>query len=121
MRHRSPSGDTVELRSAASRPVEVSLLQSELEGILCRVAAGLATVADARLLRALLSCGPVNAFVANREFASAQMHATVLLPFYDHYLKGRETDYLDRPAVEYFVRGSDATRSAEAWPPPDVR
>jgi uncharacterized protein len=65
--------------------------------------------------------GPINAFVANREFASAEMHAKVLLPFYDHYLKGKRTDYLDRPAVEYFVRGAEATRSAESWPPPGVR
>ena len=28
-----------------------------------------------------------------------------------HYLKGKETDYRDRPAVEYFVRGADAVRS----------
>jgi predicted acyl esterase len=65
--------------------------------------------------------GPINAFVANREFASADMHARVLLPFYDHYLKGKHTDYLDRPMVEYFVRGAETTRSAEAWPPPGVR
>jgi uncharacterized protein len=65
--------------------------------------------------------GPINAFVANREFASAEMHARVLLPFYDHYLKGKKTDYLERPAVEYFVRGADATRSAETWPPAGVR
>jgi putative CocE/NonD family hydrolase len=65
--------------------------------------------------------GPINAFVANREFGSAEMHARVLLPFYDHYLKGKKTDYLDRPAVEYFVRGADATRSAETWPPAGVR
>jgi len=64
--------------------------------------------------------GPINAFVANREFASADMHAKVLLPFYDHYLKGKHTDYLGRPAVEYFVRGAEAARSAEAWPPPGV-
>ena len=65
--------------------------------------------------------GPINAYVANREFASAEMHARVLLPFYDHYLKGKRTDYLDRPTVEYFVRGADATRSADAWPPPGLR
>ncbi len=52
--------------------------------------------------------GPVNAFAANREFNSAEMHEKLLLPFYDHYLKGKKTDYLDRPAVEYFVRGADA-------------
>jgi predicted acyl esterase len=65
--------------------------------------------------------GPVNAFVANREFNSPELHEKLLLPFYDHYLKGRETDYAARPAVEYFVRGADAVRSAETWPPAGVR
>ncbi len=65
--------------------------------------------------------GPINAFVANREFASAEMHKQTLLPFYDYYLKGKQTDYPSRPAVEYFVRGADAVRTAEAWPPPGIR
>ena len=61
--------------------------------------------------------GPINAFVANREFASPEMHEKLLLPFYDHYLKGKADRLLGRPAVEYFVRGADAVRSAETWPP----
>jgi predicted acyl esterase len=65
--------------------------------------------------------GPVNAFAANREFNSAEMHEKLLLPFYDHYLKGKETEYLKRPTVEYFVRGADAVRTAETWPPTGVR
>ncbi len=65
--------------------------------------------------------GPVNAFVANREFNSPELHEKLLLPFYDHYLKGKETDYSARPAVEYFVRGADAVRSADTWPPAGVR
>ena len=65
--------------------------------------------------------GPVNAFVANREFASVEMHERLLLPFYDHYLKGQATDYASRPAVEYFVRGANLHRSAETWPPPGMR
>ncbi|MFZ0719572.1 MAG: CocE/NonD family hydrolase [Xanthobacteraceae bacterium] len=65
--------------------------------------------------------GPVNAFVANREFNSRELHEKMLLPFYDHYLKGEETEYLQRPAIEYFVRGADAVRTAEIWPPAGVR
>jgi predicted acyl esterase len=65
--------------------------------------------------------GPVNAFVANREFNSPELHEKMLLPFYDHYLKGEDTEYSKRPAVEYFVRGADAVRTAESWPPPGVR
>ena len=65
--------------------------------------------------------GPINAFVANREFNSPELHADLLLPFYDHYLKGKATAYASRPTVEYFVRGADAVRSAETWPPVGVR
>jgi predicted acyl esterase len=65
--------------------------------------------------------GPVNAFVANREFNSRELHEKLLLPFYDHYLKGLPTDYADRPAVEYFVRGADAVRTAPNWPPEGAR
>ncbi|MGC1780070.1 MAG: CocE/NonD family hydrolase [Xanthobacteraceae bacterium] len=65
--------------------------------------------------------GPVNAFVANREFNSRELHEKMLLPFYDHYLKGQKTEYADRPTVEYFVRGAEAVRACETWPPPGVR
>jgi putative CocE/NonD family hydrolase len=75
----------------------------------------------ARGPKKLKMIGPVNAFVANREFNSAEMHERVLLPFYDHYLKGMDTEYTSRPTVEYFVRGADAVRTADTWPPPGAR
>ena len=65
--------------------------------------------------------GPVNAFVANREFNSPELHEKLLLPFYDHYLKGLQTDYLERPEVEYFVRGAEVVRTSPTWPPSGVR
>jgi putative CocE/NonD family hydrolase len=65
--------------------------------------------------------GPINAFAANREFNSIELHRELLLPFYDMYLKGLETEWKDRPAVEYFVRGADSYRTAVSWPPPEVR
>ena len=74
----------------------------------------------ARGAKKLKMIGPVNAFVANREFNSRELHEKLLLPFYDHYLKGLKTDYPDRPAVEYFVRGADAVRTAQTWPPEGV-
>lgn len=58
---------------------------------------------------------------AHKEFASQQFHETVLLPFYDHYLKGLDTPYLKRPAVEYAVRGGDALATAAEWPPQHMR
>jgi uncharacterized protein len=71
--------------------------------------------------RKLRMNGPINAFAANREFNSPEMHEKLLLPFYERYLKGVQTDYDKRPAVEYFVRGADAYRTAETWPPPDAK
>ena len=65
--------------------------------------------------------GVPNAWAAAAEFSSVDFHKRVLLPFYDHYLKGKSTDYLARPNVEYAVRGSNAMRSAETWPPPGIR
>jgi uncharacterized protein len=61
--------------------------------------------------------GAVNAWAAAHEFSSAEFHQQVLLPFYDHYLKGKETEYAARPPVEYFVRGANVFRTADTWPP----
>ncbi len=76
---------------------------------------------SARGPKKLKMIGPVNAFVANREFNSPELHEKLLLPFYDHYLKGQKTDYPERPEVEYFVRGADAVRNSQTWPPNGVR
>lgn len=65
--------------------------------------------------------GVPNAWAAAAEFASVEFHERVMLPFYDHYLKGKATDYLDRPPVEYALRGSNTMRSADTWPPAGVR
>jgi putative CocE/NonD family hydrolase len=65
--------------------------------------------------------GVPNAWAAAAEFASVPFHENVLLPFYDHYLKGKDTNYLARPAVEYAVRGADVMRQADAWPPKNTR
>jgi predicted acyl esterase len=58
---------------------------------------------------------------ALQDFNSVRFQEEVLLPFYDHYLKGRETSYLARPPVEFGVRNSTIRRSAETWPPPGVQ
>lgn len=57
---------------------------------------------------------------ALRLFATVQFHRDTLLPFYDHYLKGAETEYLSRPTVEYTLAGSGRTRTADQWPPADI-
>jgi predicted acyl esterase len=65
--------------------------------------------------------GPPNAWAANAEFNGVELHEKVLLPFYDRFLKGKDTDWEKRPAVEYFVRGADRYKTAESWPPPGVK
>ncbi len=64
--------------------------------------------------------GAPNAWGAAAEFASVDFHRNVLLPFYDHYLKGLETSWTERPVVEYQVRGSARSRTASQWPPENV-
>ena len=65
--------------------------------------------------------GVPNAWAAAAEFSSVEFHKNVMLPFYDHYLKGKSTDYLARPNVEYAVRGANVMRGAETWPPPGIK
>ncbi len=55
------------------------------------------------------------------EFASVEFHERVLAPFYDHYLKGEDTEYTNRPAVDYFITGSGEQRTDTHWPPVDVK
>lgn len=66
-----------------------------------------------------MSAAP-NAWAAAAEFASPAFHERVMLPFYDHYLKGLETSWGQRPAVEYAVRGTDIVRTGDQWPPAGV-
>lgn len=65
--------------------------------------------------------GVPNAWAAAAEFSSVAFHQQVMLPFYDHYLKGHSTDYTARPNVQYDVRGGGGTRSAESWPPSGIQ
>jgi uncharacterized protein len=75
----------------------------------------------ARGPKKLRMSGAPNAWGAAAEFASVDFHKRVLLPFYDHYLKGEPTDYLARPNVQYAVRGSNVMRGSDTWPPANVR
>ena len=68
----------------------------------------------------LMMRGPPNAWAANAEFNGVELHEKVMLPFYDRFLKGRQTEWDARPAVEYFVRGANLFRTADTWPPAGV-
>jgi putative CocE/NonD family hydrolase len=65
--------------------------------------------------------GPPNAWAANAEFNSVELHEKLLLPFYDRFLKGQTTEWDQRAPVEYFVRGANVYRSADTWPPAGVK
>jgi predicted acyl esterase len=68
----------------------------------------------------LLLLGTSNLYAAVSDFSSVAFHKKFLLPFYDHYLKGRQTPYLKEPNVRYFVGGADEFRTAETWPPAHI-
>jgi uncharacterized protein len=61
------------------------------------------------------------AFASASDFATTAFHEKYLLPFYDHYLKGEQTSYVERPRVEYIVKNTGTVRTFDAWPPPGVR
>jgi putative CocE/NonD family hydrolase len=67
-----------------------------------------------------ISAAP-NAWAAAAEYASEEFHRAVMLLFFDHYLKGTQTAWTERPGVEYFVRGSSARRTSTSWPPPTIQ
>jgi putative CocE/NonD family hydrolase len=69
----------------------------------------------------LLMRGPPNAWAANAEFNSVELHEKVLLPFYEKFLKGRPSEWDGRAPVEYFVRGANVFRTADTWPPAGVK
>lgn len=69
----------------------------------------------------LAMSGTATAVSSQIDFNSVDYHKKTLLPFYDHYLKGLKTDYLNRPNVEYPVRNTGVMRSAETWPPAGVK
>jgi predicted acyl esterase len=71
--------------------------------------------------RKLQMRGPPNAWAANQEFNGVELHERVLLPFYDRFLKSKETDWDRRPPVEYFVRGANVFRTSDTWPPAGVQ
>lgn len=54
-------------------------------------------------------------------YASEEFHRDVLLPFYDHWLKGVDTEYVNRPDVEFTYNGTDITDGSSCWPPADMK
>ncbi|MCJ7796225.1 MAG: CocE/NonD family hydrolase, partial [Thermoleophilia bacterium] len=44
----------------------------------------------------------------------------LMLRWYDHWLKGNDTGFMDEPPVSMFVRGADEYRLVEDWPLPQT-
>src|SRR5499433_95025 len=68
----------------------------------------------------LLLLGTSNLYAAVSDFSGVAFHEKFLLPFYDCYLKGRATAYLNEPNVRYFVGGADEFKTADTWPPAHI-
>ncbi len=74
--------------------------------------------------RKLFISGVPSMSAALAEFESIAFHERVLLPFYEQHLKDDATPsggYADRPTVQFAVRGDPEMRSAEQWPPSEMR
>ena len=69
----------------------------------------------------LLVFGSSDLYAAVADYSSIAFHEKYLLPFYDCYLKGKRTSYLDEPDVRYFVTGGDRFETAPSWPPAQAR
>jgi putative CocE/NonD family hydrolase len=52
---------------------------------------------------------------------AAQEFNEMRLPWFDHWLKGRDTGVLDEPPVRLFVMGRNQWRAETDWPLPDTR
>ena len=61
----------------------------------------------------LLVFGSANVHAAVQDFSSVGFHEKWLLPFYDHYLKGRDTGWDREPAVRWYVGGTNELRCAD--------
>ena len=68
----------------------------------------------------MLVFGSANLHAAVQDYSSIAFHEKYLLPFYDRYLKGKETSYEAEPAVRWFASGANELRTANDWPPEDI-
>jgi uncharacterized protein len=62
----------------------------------------------------------LNVAKALTDYESTEFHERLLLPWYDHWLKGEDTGIMEGPAVRLHISGSDEEMAFDAWPPPGV-
>jgi uncharacterized protein len=66
----------------------------------------------------LVLTGASNVEAAVTDYADPNFHERWLLPFYEHYLKGAQTDYPSWPPVQFFIQNIGTFAQADVWPPP---
>ena len=64
----------------------------------------------------LVVTGAKDVFEAHDQFDQISYHKDELLPFYDHYLKGKKNRWLNRSNVRLHVGGRNEWREEDAWP-----
>ena len=65
----------------------------------------------------LVVTGARNTFEAHKMFDQIDFHEKECLPFYDLHLKGRNNGFMEAEPVRVYVRGANAWRAEEQWPP----
>ena len=71
---------------------------------------------DVRAPKKLVVTGARDVFEAHELFDRIDYHEQELLPFYDHYLKGKKNGYPNRAPVRLYVRGDEEYREEKEWP-----
>ena len=64
----------------------------------------------------LVVTGAKDVFEAHDQFDHISYHESELLPFYDHYLKGKKNKWAERPNVRLHVGGRNEWREEDEWP-----
>jgi predicted acyl esterase len=64
----------------------------------------------------LVVTGARNVCEAHHQFDSVEFHQKEMLPFYDHWLKGKDNGVMDGAPVRIFVRGANVWREEAGWP-----
>lgn len=64
----------------------------------------------------LVVTGARDVFEAHELFDEIEYHEQELLPFYDHYLKGKKNGYEKRSPVRLYIRGDEEYREEKEWP-----
>ncbi|MFJ8025721.1 CocE/NonD family hydrolase [Streptomyces sp. NPDC096311] len=62
----------------------------------------------------------LNVAKALTDYESTEFHERLLLPWYDHWLRDKDSGIMTGPAVRLHVSGTDEERAFDRWPPPGV-